>query len=86
MELFEENSAINCRKKKEAKKLLKYLKKQSYTWEDGELIKAKHTYFCAYRAKTCYSIDTVKRTVSYADTTYYLNNDYVIKRIKDIKY
>jgi hypothetical protein len=83
-DLLENNTAVSCKTKKQAKELFKELQILGYIWKGGEKLSAKNTYYSTYKEETCYTIDNMQGIIAYQDITYFKENGYKIIQIKDI--
>jgi hypothetical protein len=83
-DLLENNTAVSCKTKKQAKELFKELQILGYIWKGGEKLSAKNTYYSTYKEETCYTIDNTQGIIAYQDITYFKENGYKIIQIKDI--
>lgn len=83
-ELLGNKTVVNCKTKKQAKRLFKELQILGYVWRDGEKLNAKKTCYYVYKEKTCYTLDSIQGTISYADIEYCEGKGYKIIPIKDI--
>lgn len=84
-ELLENKTAINCKTKKQTKKLFKELQILGYVWNGGEKLNVHNTYYDFYQEKTCYTVDITQGTITYDDITYFKEKGYKVLTLKDIK-
>ena len=83
-ELISSDTVVNCKTKKQAKNFLKYLHSQGYTWNNGNRLLDRLSYFDMYLNKTCFELTSYK-TVMYSPILYYTYNGYKVLSLKDIK-
>lgn len=83
-ELLENNTAVNCKTKKQVKNFFKYLHSQGYVWEDGDILDLNNLYHNICGKESCYEI-TSYGTIIYGDIDYFKNRAYKIIQLKDIK-